>query len=135
MSWSRFSLLLAAGALLLPTTQLQAQEEFVGSWEQSMETGRGAFTQTFVFAITDGKLTGTMSSQMGDTDLTNVEYDDGTVTFDVTRDFGGNSFTQSYTATVDGDEMTGTMEGGARNRSARLTTGRSGKPQATMPSQ
>jgi hypothetical protein len=111
MSWSRFALLLA-GALLLPTAQLQAQEEVLGSWEMSFETGRGSFTQTFAFAMEEGELTGTVESQMGTTELTNVSFEDGTLTFDVTRNFGGNSFTQSYTATVDGDEMTGTIEGG-----------------------
>jgi hypothetical protein len=111
MSWSRFTLLLA-GALLLPTANLQAQEEVLGSWEMSFETGRGTFTQTFTFTMEEGELGGTVETQMGTTELTNVSFEEGTLTFDRTLDFGGNSFTQSYTATVEGDEMTGTFEGG-----------------------
>jgi len=109
-------ILVLAGALLLPVGQLQAQEEVVGEWEMSFETGRGSFTQTLAFTLEDGELGGTVTSQAGTTELANVSFEDDTLTFDLTRTFRDNSFTQTYTATIEGDEMTGTIEGGRGGR-------------------
>lgn len=111
--------LLAAAALALPAADLSAQDPetryapVLGSWESEFETPGGTFTQTFVFRVENGALAGTASSQRGgDTALDNVSFEDGTLTFQVTREMRGNSFTLNYTATVDGDEMTGTVAGG-----------------------
>lgn len=124
--------LLAAALLAWPAAGLSAQEEVVGEWEMSIQTGRGSFTQTFAFTMEDGALKGTVTNQMGGTervtDLSNVKFEDGTLTFDVTRTFRDNSFTQSYTATIDGDEMTGTITGG---RGGRGGGGRGGPQEFT----
>ena len=106
---SRFKLaLVLAAALTLPAAEIAAQEEFVGGWEFAIETGRGSFSQTFAFTVEDGALSGTVTSQIGTSDLTDLSYEDGTLTFSITRTFGDNSFTQNFTTSVSGDEMTGT---------------------------
>lgn len=107
--------LVAAAALVLPAAELSAQDadELVGEWERTVEIpGGGNFTETFVFTVEDDVLTGVSSTEFGDTDLEEVSFEDGTLTFSVARNFEGENFTQTFTATVEGDEMTGTVEGG-----------------------
>ena len=115
MSRSKLALVLAA-ALLVPAADLSAQEAVVGEWESAIQTGRGSFTQTFVFSMEDGALKGTVTTQFGSSELSDISFEDGTLTFSVTRTFRDNSFTQTYTATVEGNEMTGTISGGGGGR-------------------
>jgi len=116
MSRSLFALVLA-GALTLPGAQLQAQEEVLGEWEMTTEGRGGTFTQTFAFTMEEGELHGTVTAgQFGTTELTDITFEDGTLTFAVTRTFRDNSFTQTYTGTIEGDQMTGTVEGGRGGR-------------------
>lgn len=111
--------LFAVAALALPATELSAQDTeevydaLVGEWERTVEIpGGGNFTEAFVFTVEDGVLTGISRTEFGDTDLEEVSVEDGTLTFEVARDFEGQSFTQTFTATVEEDEMTGTVDGG-----------------------
>lgn len=111
--------LIAVAALALPATELSAQDTeevydaLVGEWERMVEIpGGGNFTETFVFTVEDDVLTGISSTEYGDTELDEVSFEDGTLTFEVARNFEGQSFTQSFTATVEEDEMTGTVDGG-----------------------
>lgn len=134
MSRFKFALVLAA-ALTLPADEIAAQEEFVGGWEFAIETGRGSFSQTFAFTLEDGTLSGTVTSQIGISELMDLTYEDGTLTFSITRTFGDNTFTQDFTTTVSGDEMTGTItiaggrggggggRGGPREFTAARTSG------------
>jgi len=56
------------------------------------------------------------AGQFGTTELTNITFEDGALTFDVTRTFRDNSFTQTYSGTIEGGQMTGTVEGGRGGR-------------------
>jgi hypothetical protein len=60
------------------------------------------------------KLTGSVGGRMGDTDISNGKVDGDTVSFDVVREFNGNSMTLHYTGKVAGDEIHFTVgrEGG-----------------------
>ena len=111
MSRVALALAILAGLTVQPTT-LQAQQDVVGSWEMSIETPRGAMTQTFEFTQDGDVLSGTVTGPRGSTALQNVQFVDGVLTFEVLREFRGNSMTQSFSATIEGDEMTGTMTGG-----------------------
>ena len=53
--------------------------------------------------------------------LQNVSFEEGRITFEVTRRFRNREVTQSYSAAIDGDQMTGTMSGG-RGRGQREFT-------------
>jgi hypothetical protein len=109
-------------ALAVPKTALQAQDAatryapVLGEWEMTLETQRGSFTQLFVFTLEDDELTGTLSSQRGENDMSDVSFENGVLEFSVVRNFRGNSMTQSFSAKIDGDEMTGTMSGGRGGR-------------------
>ena len=111
MSRVALAFAILTGLTVQPAT-LQAQQDVVGSWEMSIETPRGAMTQTFEFTQDGDVLSGTVTGRRGSTELQNVQFVDGVLTFEVLREFRGNSMTQSFSATIEGDEMTGTMTGG-----------------------
>ena len=113
------SAVLLASALSLPSGALWAQgdaatmyQAVLGQWGSEMETPRGAVTQEFSFTLEENMLTGVVSGRQGETPLSNIEFADGKLTFEVERNFRGNSMVQVFTATIDGDEMTGTISGG-----------------------
>lgn len=103
------------GTPVAATAQGTDYSPILGDWEMTMETPRGTVTQVFSFAVDDGQLEGTVTTQMGQTrtiTLQKVAFSEGHLTFDVERSFGDRTFTQSYSATVQGDELTGTVTGG-----------------------
>ena len=116
---------LAAPAALVAQDPAALYAPVLGEWEMTLETPRGSFTQTLSFELDGETLGGTMSSQRGESDLTNVSFEDGTLRFDVTRNFRGNYNTQSYTAKIDGDRMEGTGSGG-RGGDREFTASRKG---------
>lgn len=77
-----------------------------GKWTAEMQ-GRGGQTRQVTMNLkADGaKLTGTVGSQQGDTEITDGKVDGDTITFNVVREVNGNSFKMSYTGTVSGDEI------------------------------
>jgi hypothetical protein len=92
--------------------------DFNGKWTADVP-GRGGNTQTTTFTFTVDAatmtVTGTMSNLMGDVQITNGKVTADTITFDVVRNFNGNSFTMSYKGTADGPDsikFTRTFGGG-----------------------
>ena len=116
-------------ALLLvsvPATQLSAQDSadfsaVLGAWEMTFETPRGSVTQTLTFASDGDELAGTATAPNGTMELQNISFEDGRITFEVTRTFRDREVTQSYSAAIEGDQMTGTFSG-ARGRGQREFT-------------
>lgn len=106
----------ASAAALMALAQPAAAQDaaspyaaVLGSWQMTMESPRGTVTIELVFAAKDGKLTGTSNSQMGSTELTDVVFDNGRLTFKVVRTFNERTVTSEYAATVTGDKMEGTI--------------------------
>ena len=92
----------------------QASSDFstvLGAWEMTLETPRGSMTQTLTFVAEGDELTGSAMAPNGTIQLQNVSFEDGRVTFEVTRSFRNREITQSYSATIEGDQMTGTVSG------------------------
>ena len=102
----------ACSAISPEASMAQDHSDVVGSWEMTMETPRGAVTQVFTFVLNDGALSGTASGRGGETDLQKIALEDGILTFEVVRNFRGNSMTQSFSASITGDDMAGTISGG-----------------------
>ncbi len=97
-----------------------------GKWTAEME-GRNGQTMTIGFNLkADGNtLTGTVSGRMGDTAISNGKVDGDNVSFDVVREFNGNSFTQHYTGKLSGDTIQFKVEGSrgpAREMTAKRAT-------------
>ena len=91
--------------------------DFNGKWSADIP-GRNGNTQTTTFTFTVDAtamtVTGTVSGRMGDTPITNGKVTADTITFDVVRNFNGNSITMSYSGKADGDtiKFTRTFSGG-----------------------
>ena len=83
----------------------------LGAWEMTLETPRGSMTQTLTFGTDGDELTGSAMAPNGTIQLQNVAFEDGRVSFEVTRSFRNREITQSYSATIEGDRMTGTVSG------------------------
>jgi hypothetical protein len=77
-----------------------------GKWTAQMQGRNGQTREVSLNLKADGEtLTGTMGGRMGDTDISNGKIDGDTISFDVVREFNGNSMTMHYTGKVSGDEI------------------------------
>jgi len=109
---------LALAALVLALGSVTAlAADFNGKWTADVP-GRNGNTQTTTFTFTVDAtamtVTGTVSGRMGDMPITNGKVTADTITFDVVRNFNGNSMTMSYSGKADGDtiKFTRTFSGG-----------------------
>lgn len=123
------SITAASALLLIPLsiTPLSAQSSSdfsaaLGAWEMTLETPRGSVTQTLTFAAEGDELVGEATTPNGTIELREVSFEDGALSFQVTRTMRNRELTQSYTATIEGDRMTGTVSGGARSGGEREFT-------------
>ena len=71
----------------------------------------GGGTQTLMLSVQGETLQGTLESERGSTELTNLMVDGTKITFTVERDTPRGVFELVYEGEIDGDTMTGTMEG------------------------
>lgn len=79
-----------------------AAENAVGTWKATLETPNGSMENTFVLKVAEGKVTGTISSQMmGTQQITGGSLDGDKIKFTVTSDFG----VIAYSGTIKGDDM------------------------------
>ena len=90
--------------------------DFSGKWTAEIPGRQGnTTTTTFTFKVDGANLTGTMSNQMGDMDITNGKVDGDNISFDIIRTFGDNTLTLHYTGKADGADsikFTRTVSGG-----------------------
>jgi hypothetical protein len=95
--------LLTATLFLALTSVAALAADFNGKWTAEVP-GRngGTTTNTFTFKVDGAKLTGSLSSQMGDVDITNGKVDGDNISFDVVRTFNDNTITLSYVGKADG---------------------------------
>jgi hypothetical protein len=115
---------LALLSCLLAVTALAA--DVSGKWTAEMQGREGqTVTTTFDLKGDGGILTGTVSGRMGDAPIANGKIAGDTISFDVVREFNGNSFTLHYTGTVSADTIKFKVEGGrgsAREFTAKRAT-------------
>lgn len=100
---------LALAALVFTLGSVTAlAADFNGKWTADVP-GRNGNTQTTTFNFTVDAtamtVTGTVSGRMGDMPISNGKVTADTITFDVVRNFNGNTFTMSYKGTADGDTI------------------------------
>ena len=104
----RMTLAILAAAVAMPVgLQAQDAKDFVGKWESTTETQQGTFTTTYAFWMDGDMLKGSMSGRGGETQIDEVKYTDGAITFSVTRNMRGNEMTLTYTAKI----VEGMMQG------------------------
>lgn len=91
-----------------------------GVWKASMP-GRdgGTMEMTFTLKAEGEKVTGTMSSRWGDTEISDGKVAGDVVSFKVKREFNGNAMVITYTGTVAGSEIKFKSEVEGSDRPAR----------------
>ncbi len=105
--------LLFAGLIMLTVAlAVMAADAVTGKWtlEQAGRQGGAPRVSTLDLKADGAKLTGTVSQpgRGGDpttTQITNGKVDGNNVSFEITRDMGGQSMTTKYEGTVSGSEM------------------------------
>ncbi len=81
-----FTVLIALFAVVVSNA-----EGIAGKWKSSFDSGQGTMELTFNFKVDGEKLTGTVSSEMGDMEITNGKINGNEISFDV--DAMGSSIT------------------------------------------
>ncbi len=85
-----------------------------GKWTASVQGRRGTQNITFNFTVDGSTLTGKITTERGDSDISNGKVDGDTISFDQVLNFNGNQRTISYKGTVDGDSIKFTRTMGDR---------------------
>ena len=76
-----------------------------GKWTASVETPRGTQAITFDFHADGAKLTGTITSPRGTSDIQDGKIDGDNLSFTQAVSFNGNDFTINYAGKADGDTI------------------------------
>jgi opacity protein-like surface antigen len=107
--------MLAAALFLALSTAAALAADFNGKWTADVPSRQGGtMTTTFTLAVADGKVTGSMGSQMGDAPISNGKVDGDNISFDVVREFNDNKITLSYAGKAQADgtiQFTRTISG------------------------
>lgn len=84
-----------------------------GTWAMNVDAPDGAVEATLTLKQDGDKITGTVSSQMGEAPL-NGTLKDGDITFTMVMDAGGQNVTIVYTAKIAADKMEGSLDFGGQ---------------------
>ncbi|HLK69779.1 MAG TPA: hypothetical protein VKU19_40395 [Bryobacteraceae bacterium] len=95
----RLLFLLAAFALTLSAADVN------GTWKAAIETPNGTFETTFTFKADGDKLSGKVSNQMGETDISDGKITGDDLAFTVVRNFQGNELKLNYKGKLSGNEI------------------------------
>ena len=93
-----------------PDVPLVPSPDPTGTWEWSTKSPNGEIPTTLKLERQDGKITGAYSNQFGNTAISNASLQDGVISFDVVRDFGGQKYVVKYHGKMEGDTISGTIE-------------------------
>ena len=98
-------------ALALAAVALAA--DATGKWTYELQGRRGTQNVTLNLKASGSELTGTMEGgRGGPIQISNGKVDGDNISFEVTREFNGNSFTQKFSGKVSGDSMELTIDNG-----------------------
>ncbi len=81
-----------------------------GNWKWTVEFNGQSFDSAAKIEVKDGKLTGTLTSPMGEIPITGGTFKDGVVAFALTRERDGNKFVIKYQGKLEGDAITGSID-------------------------
>jgi hypothetical protein len=105
--------LLAFVFLALGSVAVMAAD-FNGKWTADFTTPRGAQTVTFDFHVDGAKLTGKVTSQRGESEISDGKIDGDNISFSQVLNFNGNEMKVTYTGKIDGDTIKLTRQMGDR---------------------
>ncbi len=85
-----------------------AEEGVVGEWEFKSQMRKRTMNATMTITKTeDGKYEGTWSAQRGQSELSDITFENGKMKFVQTSSFGGQEMKTTYEGTVEGAKLTG----------------------------
>ncbi len=90
-----------------------AQVEAVGTWSVTIAIPGQTTESELLIKGEPGDLSGSLTAQGETTDVSNVELDGNTLTFDAKVDAGGQDITLNFELTIDGDSVEGTVAVGS----------------------
>jgi hypothetical protein len=96
--------------LAIGTAAMAFAADPAGTWRWTVQSPNGEIETTLKLESKDGKLSGAYSNQFGDAAISDASFRDEEITFDVVRDFGGNTFVLKYRGKLEGDAIKGTIE-------------------------
>lgn len=104
-----------AGACLLAAVAQAADPTGTWTWTTPGRNGGPDRTSTLTLSVQDSKLTGKISAPGRDGQAVETAISDGkvhgdTISFNLVRQYNGNSNTNKYAGTVAADEIAGTIE-------------------------
>ncbi|TKJ32504.1 MAG: hypothetical protein CEE38_23075 [Planctomycetes bacterium B3_Pla] len=92
--------------LLVQTSLVRAADDITGDWEITMEFGgQRSFATLSIAEKADGALTG----KWGSSELSNVKFKDGKLTFTRTIRFGDNEYTMNYIGSLEDGKLVGLL--------------------------
>lgn len=109
------SLLRGAACALAFSTALLAGD-VSGKWVAKMETPNGSSQQTYTLKADGDKLSGTVKSARGETEIQDGKVSGDDISFVVVRKFNDNEFRMQYTGKLDGDDLKLTVDMGERGK-------------------
>ena len=83
-----------------------------GKWAGEVQGRGGPQTQTLTLKADGSSLTGTVEGGRGPVNISDGKIDGANVSFNVVREFNGNSITTAYKGSVSGSELKVTITGG-----------------------
>ncbi len=98
-----------------------------GKWKAEYTSPDGQTRQSnFTFKVDGQKLTGTVASAMGESQISEGQVSGDEISFSVVRDFGGNEVKFRYKGKVSGDEikLAVTANFGGEDRTFEMTAKR-----------
>ncbi len=81
-----------------------------------METPNGSSQQTYTLKADGDKLSGTVKSARGETEIQDGKVSGDDISFVVVRKFNDNEFRMQYTGKLDGDDLKLTVDMGERGK-------------------
>jgi len=83
----------------------------VGNWAMTLKMGEREFTSTLVVkADKEGKLTGQWQSRRGESEVTDLQYERGNLSFKRKSTYQGSERESTFAGTVRGDTLSGVMK-------------------------
>jgi hypothetical protein len=110
----KIKICLIGGVVLLALAASAWAADVTGKWVAQVEGRNGTTEYTFNFKMDGAKLTGTMATDQGESEITEGKVEGDQISFVIVRSFGGNEMKLLYKGTVSGDEIkfTREMQGG-----------------------
>ena len=101
---------------LLASAALAVAGDVSGTWKMSFQTPDGQTREsTMKLKVEGAKVTGTISSQAGEREISDGKIEGDKLTFSRNVNFNGNEFTMKYDGKVSGNEIKFNVTAGERS--------------------